>query len=217
MASDPSLDLRPSTPATVYLVDDDASYLRATSRMLKVSGFEVRPFGSAREFLAQLPADASGCVIADLQMPEIDGMKMQAALARSGRDLPVIFLTGAGDIPSSVQAMRSGAQDFLEKRAPREALIAAVRQALKHDGRQRQTKKEASKARSRFEQLTEREAEVLRHVLRGALNKQIADALGICERTVKLHRTNIRAKLGVASVAEMATLAQTAGTFPKGQ
>lgn len=202
---------------TVYLVDDDASYLRATSRMLKVSGFEVRPFESAREFLKQLPADASGCVIADLQMPEIDGLKLQATLARSGRDLPVIFLTGAGDIPSSVQAMRSGAQDFLEKRAPREALIAAVRRALKHDGRQRQTKKEASKARSRFEQLTEREAEVLRHVLRGTLNKQIADTLGICERTVKLHRTNIRAKLGVASVAEMATLAQTAGTFPKGQ
>lgn len=201
----------------IYLVDDDASYLRATSRMLKASGFEAQAFASAREFLAQLPADAAGCVIVDLQMPEMDGFQLQAALARSGRELPVIFLTGVGDIPSSIQAMRNGAEDFLEKRAPRAALLEAVRRALEHDGQQRQARQKVSEARALFEQLSEREAEVLSHVLRGALNKQIADDLGIGERTVKLHRTNIRAKLGVASVAEMAALAHIAGTFPKGQ
>jgi two-component system response regulator FixJ len=217
MASDPPLAPRPSPLPTVYLVDDDASYLRATARVLKASGFEVRPFVSPREFLVQLPADPAGCLIVDLRMPELDGLEVQAALARSDRELPVIFLTGAGDIPSSVRAMRGGAEDFLEKHAPRATLIAAVQRALEHDIVLRQTKQQRSDARTRFERLSEREAEVLSHVLRGALNKEIAGALGICERTVKLHRTHIKAKLGVVSVAEMAALAQTAGTFPKGQ
>lgn len=201
----------------VYLVDDDASYLRATSRVLKASGFEVRAFASAREFLAQLPADSAGCIIADLQMPEMNGLELQAALGRSRHDLPVIFLTGAGNISSSVRAMRGGAEDFLEKRAPKAALIDAVQRALQHDVRQRQRRRQTDDVRTRFEQLSERETEVLNHVLRGELNKQIADALGICERTVKLHRTHIKAKLKVVSVAEMAALALTAGTFPKGQ
>ncbi len=143
MASDLHLPRRPSPLPTVYLVDDDASYLRATARVLKASGFEVRAFASAREFLAQLPADAAGCVIVDLRMPEMDGLQLQAILAQSGHELPVIFLTGAGDIPSSVQAMRSGAEDFLEKRAPREALLAAVQRALDLDVEQRQTKRGA--------------------------------------------------------------------------
>lgn len=205
---------RPPSPTVVYLVDDDASYLRATARLLKAKDFEVRTFASAHEFLAQLPADPAGCVVADLRMPGMDGLELQAALARSRRELPVIFLTGAGDIPSTVRAMRGGAEDFLEKRVPEDVLIAAVRRALARDVDLRLTKQQRERARARFAQLSEREIEVLGHVLSGAMNKQIADALDICERTVKLHRTNIKAKLGVDSVAEMATLARTAGLFP---
>jgi FixJ family two-component response regulator len=201
----------------VFLVDDDASYLAATSRMLRASGFAVQPFRSAREFLSERDANAPGCVIADLQMPEVTGLDLQAALARTANALPGIFLTGCADIPSTVQAMREGAEDFLEKRAPREKLINAVRRAIERDESQRTARTKTRDAQERFGKLTEREREVLDHVLRGALNKQIADDLGICERTVKLHRTSIKTKFGVQSVAELVQLAREAANFPKGQ
>ena len=212
-----SLATSPLPHATVFLVDDDASYLAATSRVLRASGFSVQPFASAREFLVDRDANTPGCVIADLQMPEINGLDLQAALARTPTALPVIFLTGCGDIPSTVQAMREGAEDFLEKRAPKEKLIEAVRRALKRDESQRKARGKTREAQQRFERLTEREREVLEHILRGALNKQIADDLGICERTVKLHRMSIKTKVGAQSVAELVQLAQEAGNFPKGQ
>ena len=212
-----SLATSPLPHATVFLVDDDTSYLAATSRMLRASGFAVQPFASAREFLAQRDTNTPGCVIADLQMPEINGLDLQAALARTPNALPVIFLTGCGDIPSTVRAMREGAEDFLEKRAPKEKLIEAVRRVLKRDESQRRARAKTREAQERFEKLTEREREVLDHVLRGALNKQIANDLGICERTVKLHRMSIKTKVGVQSVAELAQLAQEAGNFPKRQ
>ena len=212
-----SLATSPLPHATVFLVDDDASYLAATSRMLRASAFAVQPFPSAWEFLVDRDANTPGCVIADLQMPEINGLDLQAALARTPNALPVIFLTGCGDIPSTVQAMREGAEDFLEKRAPKEKLIEAVRRALKRDESQRKARGKTREAQQRFERLTEREREVLEHILRGALNKQIADDLGICERTVKLHRMSIKTKVGAQSVAELVQLAQEAGNFPKGQ
>ncbi|MGB8340790.1 MAG: response regulator [Chthoniobacterales bacterium] len=202
---------------TVFIVDDDASFLAAAARLLRASGFVVQPFHSAKEFLAQLEAETAGCVIVDLEMPEMSGLDLQAALARSWNAMPLIFLTGQGDIPSSVRAMRKGAEDFLEKRAPKEKLFAAVRRALARDASGRETRAKKRQVQARFEKLSDREREVLTHVLRGALNKQIASDLGICERTVKLHRTNITTKLGVHSVAELARLAQEAGTFPKGQ
>jgi FixJ family two-component response regulator len=202
---------------TVFLVDDDASYLAATSRTLRASGFTVQSFRSALEFLAHRNADAPGCVIADLQMPEMNGLALQSALARTRNALPIIFLTGQGNIPSTVQAMRDGAEDFLEKRVPKEELIDAVRRAIARDEKQRAARTKTQNAQSRLAKLSEREREILDHVLSGALNKQIADKLGICERTVKLHRTSIKAKVGVQSVAELAQLVQEAGTFPKEQ
>jgi FixJ family two-component response regulator len=205
--------LAPPSP-TVFLIDDDPSFLTAAARLLRANGFAVQPFSSAREFLARRDPGGPGCVIADLQMPEMSGLDLQAALARTTNALPVIFLTGQGDIPATVRAMRDGAEDFLEKRAPRKKLIEAVRRALTRDALQRETRAKARDAQTRFKKLTEREREVLNHVLRGALNKQIAADLGICERTVKLHRTSITTKLGVQSVAEIARLAQEAGTFP---
>ena len=200
----------------VFLVDDDASCLAATSRMLRASGFAVQPFRAAREFLAYRDADAPGCVIVDLQMPEMNGLALQSALARTRNALPIIFLTGQGNIHSTVQAMRNGAMDFLEKLAPKEELIAAVRRAMACDETQRAERTKIQDVESRFAKLSKREREILYHVLRGALNKQIADELGICERTVKLHRTSIKAKVGVQSVAELAQLAQKAGNFPIG-
>ena len=201
----------PSPPATVFVVDDDASFLAAVSRLLRATGHPVKTFLSAAEFLKCLPAAGPGCVIADLQMPGVSGLDLQAALAGTNNPMPVLFLTGHGDIPTSVHAMRQGAEDFLTKRAPKEALLAAVNRALARDAHERAERTRIQGLRARFDTLTEREREVLQHVLRGQMNKQIAADLGIHERTVKLHRTAITTKLGVPSVAELTRLAQEAG------
>jgi FixJ family two-component response regulator len=212
------------TNPTVQIVDDDASFLTATSRLLRASGFTVQTFSSASDFLAQRDTDAPGCVVADLQMPGINGLDLQSALARGDNPPPLLFLTGHGDIPSTVRAMRGGAVDFLEKRAPKKELLEAVRRALDRDARERQDRVRRRELRARFDALSIRELEVLSHVVQGRLNKQIAGDLGIHERTVKLHRTSITRKLHVQSVAELTLLAQEAGifpasapTFPKGQ
>jgi FixJ family two-component response regulator len=205
----------PSPGRTVYVVDDDASFRKAISRLLRAAGHPVEGFASASEFLGRLPDTGPGCVVADLQMPGLSGLDLQAALRGSGNPLPVLFLTGHGDIPTSVRAMRLGAEDFLTKRAPREALLAAVDRALDRDARERSERERVEAARGRFGALSGREREVLEHVLRGRLNKQIAADLGIHERTVKLHRTAITSKVGVQSVAELTQLWMAA--FPKGQ
>jgi FixJ family two-component response regulator len=188
----------------VHLVDDDASFARALARLLGASGFRVRSFSSGAELLAAVSPQSEGCVVADLAMPGIGGLELQERLAQGGVPLPVVFLTGRGDIPSSVRAMRGGAVDFLEKHAAKDDLLAAVRRALA-SGR------DAAELRRRFAALTTREREVLQHVVRGRMNKQIAADLGIHERTVKLHRTALTTKLGVRSAAELVTLARDAG------
>ena len=208
----------------VYVVDDDESFLTAISRLLRANGFSVRTFSSAHEFLTQRDTETPGCVLADLRMPGMNGLDLQSALAQSANPLPMLFLTGQGDIPSSVRAMREGAEDFLEKRAPKETLLDAVTRALGRDSRERAARERRRELRARFDMLTERELEVLSHVVRGQLNKQIAGDLGLHERTVKLHRTAITTKLKVHSVAELTRLTHDAGifpeparTFPKGQ
>jgi FixJ family two-component response regulator len=208
----------------VHIVDDDASFLAAISRLLRANGFSVRTYSSAHEFLAQQDAHAPGCVLSDLRMPQMNGLDLQSALAQTPNPLPILFLTGHGDILSTVQAMRSGAEDFLEKRAPQEKLLEAVTRALGRDSDERRARERQRELCERFDMLTERELEVLSHVVRGQLNKQIAGDLDIHERTVKLHRTAITTKLKVQSVAELTRLTQEAGifpepvlTFPKGQ
>ena len=201
----------PPTHATVFLVDDDASFLTSVARLLRASGLLAQPFSSAADFLAHRPQDAPGCVVADLQMPGMNGIELQEALAKSKNPLPIVFLTGQGDIPTSVKAMRHGAEDFLTKRAPKEELIAVVNRALERDGRDREIRIRRRELSARFETLTPREREVLTHVLRGRLNKQIAADLGIDERSVKRHRTSLTGKLQVQSVAELAQLAAEAG------
>ena len=154
--------------------------------------------------------------MADLQMPDIDGLALQEALAQSANPLPVVFLTGQGDIPSSVAAMRRGAEDFLVKTAPKEVVIAAIERALARDARERDERARRREQQSRFETLTPRERQVLSEVLQGRLNKQIAADLGIDERSVKRHRTNLMGKLEVKSVAELAHLAVEAGVSKPG-
>jgi FixJ family two-component response regulator len=193
-----------SAEPIVRIVDDDPSYARALGRLLGARGYPARIYGSGAELLGELDAEARGCVVMDLNMPGMNGLELQTELARRGARLPVVFLTGAADIPSSVSAMRGGAVDFLEKRAPSEQLIAAVERALASE-------REQQRLRERFARLTERELEVLRQVVRGRMNKQIAADLGIHERTVKLHRSAVTSKVGVRSVAELTTLARDAG------
>lgn len=207
----------------VRVVDDDTAFLVAVARLLRAAGYTVETFKSAADLLANLD-DAGGCVIADLRMPGMDGMELQRALTREAKLLPVIFLTGEGDIPTTVQAMRQGAEDFLTKRAPKEDLLAAVDRAIARGARLRAEAVQLRALQVRVGALTSRELTVLRQVVEGRLNKQIAANLGINERTVKLHRTAITTKLQVRSVAELTRLAQAAGliddrppAFPKGQ
>jgi FixJ family two-component response regulator len=197
--------------ALVHVVDDDASFLRSVSRLLRASGYDVAAYATVDEFLARPDPEGPGCVLTDLQMPRRSGLDLQEALGRTRHPLPVVFLTAKGDIPTSVRAMRGGAEDFLTKRAPKAQLVAAIERALSRDERERAERNARERARARFDELTEREWQVLRGVLRGLLNKQIADELGLAERTVKHHRTTLTQKLGVSSAAEMGLLAREAG------
>ncbi|MEI6075782.1 MAG: response regulator [Verrucomicrobiota bacterium] len=201
---------------TVYIVDDDVSFLRSISRLLMATDHTVRTFDSAPAFLRELSPDMAGCVLADLQMPGLNGLELQAALAKSANPLPVVFLSAEGDIPTTVQAIRAGAEDFLTKLMPKEKLLEAIRRALERGARERQTRCRQAELARVFGELTEREREVLKHVVQGQQNKQIADDLGLHLRTVKLHRTNLTRKLKVPSVAELTRLADEAGWFRPG-
>ena len=206
-----------SAAGVVYVVDDDPSFRRAVTRMLTAAGLSVQSYSSGTELLAHLSGDAaaeeSGCVLADLCMPGLDGLQLQQACTEAGMALPFVFLTGHGDVPSAVSAMRHGAVDFLDKCAPQQALLTSLERALERDANARAARVKRGQLEQRFAALTLREREVLEHVVHGRMNKQIAAALGIHERTVKLHRNAITTKLGVRSVAELTTLTRDSGLF----
>jgi len=197
----------------VFVVDDDPSFLGGMVRLLRASGYSTQGFSSAREALEKIPANGEGCILVDLHMPELDGIELQAVLARYDNPITVVFLTGAGDISSSVQAIKSGAEDFLIKTAPKEDIFAAIDRALERNRRERLEVKHSRELQETFARLTARENEVLQHVLQGRLNKQTAFDLGIDERSVKRHRTNFMRKLEVSSVAELIRTAIEAGVF----
>lgn len=199
------------TAETVFLVDDDASVLRATARLLRSAGWQTATFSSPQDFLAQQDPEASGCLVLDVSMPGLNGMDLHDALRAGGNRLPVIFLTGNGDIPMSVRAMKKGAVDFLSKPCRDDELIAAVRAALERDAgfRKQETGRKALAAR--IATLTAREHEVMLGVAAGEPNKVIAARLGIVEKTVKVHRARVMEKLRVASVAELVRLLANAG------
>ena len=203
----------PAKARTIFIVDDDKSFLRSLSRLLTAVGYAVESFSSAHDFFARPSPERPGCVVADLQMPDVNGLQLQEALRRSANPLPVVFLTGQGDIPSTVNAMRSGAEDFLTKRAPQEEILAAVERAIERDARERRERHRKQDLNRLFDELSLREKEVLGHVLQGKMNKEIASDLNINLRTVKLHRTSITRKMHVQSVAELTRMADEAGLF----
>jgi FixJ family two-component response regulator len=200
-----------SAAAVVHVVDDDASFREALTRVLRAAGFEVRAYSSGAELLAQLGPQDYGCVLVDLLMPQQNGLELQEAVASAGMVMPFVFVSGHPDLHSVVCAMRHGAVNFIGKSAPLDVLIAAVDQALERAASARAAIARQERLHQRFAMLTEREKEVLGLVVHGRMNKQIAAELGIHERTVKLHRTAITTKVGVRSVAELTTLARDAG------
>jgi FixJ family two-component response regulator len=202
------------SPFVVFLVDDDPSVLKALTRLLRSKGHEVRAFASSTEFLAQHDASVRGCAILDVSMPDLDGLKLQAALMESGTERPVIFVTGVGDIPATVQAMKAGAVDFLTKPVNSGELLGAIERAIERDQKARESQKDLELINSRISALTPREREVLMHVVAGRLNKQIAGDLGIVEKTIKLHRGRMMRKMGVRTVADLVRMAERAGIRP---
>jgi len=198
----------------IHVVDDDPSFRTAMTRLLRAAKYEVRGYASAAEFLDSDPFTEPGCILLDLKMPGASGLDLQQSLERMEERLPIIFLTGYGDIPASVRAMRAGAVDFLTKPVRREKLLPAVQSALALDAKERAARAVSRELRVRYENLTPREREVLAHIVGGKLNKQVAFDLGTAERTIKAHRASIMEKLCVQSVAELARLAQDLGIEP---
>lgn len=200
----------------VWVVDDDAAVREALQRLLESAGHGVRGFASAAECLDALPDDAVGCLVLDLAMPGLDGLQLQQRLLERAPGLPVVFLTGRGDIAATVQAMKRGATDFLTKPVEDEVLLAAVDSALAEGRRREAGQHRAASLAQHLALLTPRERQVLDRVLQGRLNKQIAADLGTTEKTVKFHRGNAMRKMGVRSVAELARWMAEAGPDSSG-
>jgi FixJ family two-component response regulator len=198
----------------IHVVDDDESLRTALLRLLDAAGFKARGYASVGDFLLQPPPDGPGCVLLDVRMPGPSGLDLQAALLRQGNPLPVVFLTGHADVAASVQAMKAGAVDFLTKPVQREVLFGALQRALARDAAERAARGQAGQLREAFAALTPRQQAVFDRVVAGQLNKQIADALGIAERTVKMQRAQLMAKLGAGSAAELGRLAERLQHLP---
>ena len=195
----------------IHVVDDDPSFRMAISRLLNVSGYEVADYESATSFLCTLQDAKPGCILLDVQMPDLGGLQLQDELAKLSRGWPIIFMTGHGDIPMSVRAIKAGAEDFLSKPVSRDTLLEAIKQALVRYGEKRQSQDQLDSLRSLVAALTPREAEVFALMVRGKLNKQISHLLGTSERTVKAHRHMVMNKLQVQSFAEAVSIAERLG------
>jgi FixJ family two-component response regulator len=200
--------------STVFVIDDDASIRKSLSRLLRSADYTVETFPSAEEFLCREHFDGAGCILLDVKMPGLSGMDLQEELSKADYHMPIIFITGHGNIPLSVQAMKKGAVDFLTKPFDSKELLQAIERAIEKDTTARAEYDEALDIRSRIELLTPRENEIFPYVITGMLNKQIALKLNISEKTVKVHRGRIMEKLEVNSVAELVRLAEKAGIKP---
>jgi FixJ family two-component response regulator len=205
------MDVQP----VIFLLDDENSIVVALSRMLQGEGFEIRTFTSAFDFLNSHDPEVPGCLVTDVLMPQMSGLQLQRALQSSGSDRPIVFITGQGDIPTTVQAMKAGAVSFLSKPVRRADLVAAVREATDKDLVSRVLRSEQRAIRARFESLTPRERQVLALVTTGMLNKQIAAELGAAEKTIKVHRGRVMGKMQVRSAAALVHLLSRDSSFSK--
>jgi len=198
---------------TIHVVDDDPSFRRAIARLLQAAGYQVQLYESAVALLANLPAPTRGCILLDVQMPGLNGPQLQETLDGLDFELPIVFLTGHGDLPASVRAIKAGAEDFLAKPAPKKILLEAIDRALKRYDGSHERNVRLNALRQRFSTLSRREREVLSLVVRGRLNKQIAHELGTSERTIKAHRHSIMEKFKAKSLAELVSFAEALGVL----
>jgi FixJ family two-component response regulator len=201
-------------PPIIHVVDDDASLRAAMMELLDAAGFRAREYASTGEFLLKPPADEPGCLVLDVRLPGPSGLDLQAGMQRHGISLPVIFLTGYADVPTSVRAMKAGAVDFLEKPVTRDVLLEAIRRALDFDAKQRATREDARRQHTLLEQLTTRERDVFDRIVEGKRNQQIADELRVSLRTVKAYRAQLMIKLSANSAAELGKIAGIHANLP---
>jgi FixJ family two-component response regulator len=200
-------------PVVVFVVDDDPSVRKSLTRLIAAAGYVVEGFGSAREFLARAPVSGPCCLVLDIRMPGISGLDLQKTLAQAVHRIPVVFITGHGDVPMSVNAMKAGAVDFLTKPFDAEELLDAIQRAVDRDTRDLGREARAGSIRARVMTLTPRERQVFALVVTGMLNKQIAAELGIVEKTVKVHRARVMDKMRAGSLAELVRLADDVGVM----
>jgi len=201
--------------ATIFVVDDDASMRKSLLWLLRSAGWHAEAFASAEEFLAQPSFSGTGCLILDVRMPHLTGPQLRDQLAARNSSLPIVFLTGHGDVPTGVDAMKKGAVDFLLKPVDDQILLQAVQLAVERHQTAQAHARELDTIRTRVARLSGREYEVMEYVIAGCINKQIADALGIAEKTIKIHRGRVMQKMEVTSVAELVHLCQTAAIAPR--
>jgi RNA polymerase sigma factor (sigma-70 family) len=200
-----------AAPGVVFVVDDDASVRKSLARMISQAGYTVQTFASAREFLARTPPEGPSCVVLDVRLPGVTGLDLQRTLASAPHKIPIIFITGYGDIGMSVKAMKAGADDFLAKPFAGKDLLEAIRRAITKDRRALDAEARSDEIRERVKRLSPRESQVFALVVTGLLNKQIASELGVGEKTVKVHRARVMEKMGAGSLAELVRLADEAG------
>jgi FixJ family two-component response regulator len=199
------------TEPTVYIIDDDVSARRGLTRLVRAAGLSAESFASARDFLSSWKAGGPGCIVLDVRMPEMTGPELQETLDDAEYAMPIIFLSGHADVPTTARAMKRGAVDFLTKPVDRDALLEAIGVSLTRDAEARARRAEASEINGHVRKLTHREHEVMTWVITGMLNKQIAAELDISEETVKIHRGRVMHKLDVESVADLVRLCQKCG------
>lgn len=203
-------------PGTVHIVDDDASFRTALERRLRKAGYEVATYACAQQLLDRLPDEKeAGCILLDVRIPGLSGPELQKRLAELGSTLPIIFLTGYADVPTTVKAIKAGAEDFLTKPVTSEQLLRALEQALAHHETSRSLKAKLDALRTQLARLTPRETQVFELVVRGKINKQIAQQLGATERTIKAHRHRVMEKMDVQSFAELVSIAERLGILSR--